>query len=164
MRSQPSVHPVTTFTRAEWHLLVRLPGQVVVAATSAEADSPRRTVAEGLAGIDAIAAGLQSPSPFVRRVVAMIYAEHDDGAPTATEFDDRAAGLADVLATCRRAAAMLAERCPAGDRAAYADWLLSIADRVCSASRSGGVLGIGGARVSDAERRFQDDLGRALGG
>jgi hypothetical protein len=158
------VHPVTTFTRAEWRLLVRLPGQIVVAATSAEADSPRRTVAEGLAGLDAIAAGLQSPSPFVRRVVAMIYAERDDDPPAAEEFDDRAAGLAEVLAKCRQASAMLTARCPAGDREAYAGWLRSIAERVCSASRSGGVLGIGAARTSEAERQFQTDLGRALGG
>lgn len=164
MRSQPSVHPATTFTRAEWDLLVRLPGQVVVAATSAEADSASRTVAEGLAGIDAIAAGVDSPNPLVRRVVGMIYAERDVDAPVAEEFDDRLTGLTDTLATCRRAAAMLAERCPAGDRAAYGAWLLAIAGRVCQASRSGGVLGVGGAQISLAEQRFLTDLAIALGG
>ena len=51
------------FRRAEWELLVRLPGRVVVAATSAHVDPARRTtVAEGLAGIDAIAAGRASAS------------------------------------------------------------------------------------------------------
>ena len=163
MRSQPSVHP-TTFNSAEWDLLVRLPGQIVVASTSAEADSPRRTVAEGLAGLDAIAAGLDSPNPLVRRVVGMIYAERDDDAPAAEEFDDRAVGLAGVLATCRLAATLLGTRCPPGDLEAYAGWLRAIADRVTHASRSGGVLGIGGAHVSAAEQQFLVDLDRALGG
>ena len=53
---------VTPFTRAEWERLVKLPGRVVVAATSAQADSARHTVHEGLAGIDAIAAGRASAS------------------------------------------------------------------------------------------------------
>ena len=56
---------------------------------------------------------------------------------------------------------MLAARCPAGDREAYAGWLRSIAERVCSASRSGGVLGVGGARTSEAERQFLDRPRRA---
>lgn len=162
MRSQPSVHPPAAFTRSEWVLLVRLPGQVVVAATSAEADSPGRTVAEGLAGIDAIAAGRKSPNPLVRRLVEMIYAETDDDAPVAEEFADRVTGMAEALANCRTAATMLATRAPSGDREAYAAWLYSIASRVCAAARSGGLLGVGGAQVSDAERRFLTDLEAAL--
>jgi hypothetical protein len=153
-----------SFTRAEWDLLTRLPGQVVVAATSAEADSPSRTVAEGLAGIDAIAAGLDSPNALVHRVVGTIYAAPDDGSPTAEEFTDRAAGLASVIATCRTAAAVLAARCTPDDAVAYAGWLRSIAERVCSASRSGGLLGVGGAQVSPAEEAFLADLSAALGG
>src|SRR5690348_9328225 len=88
----------TMFSRNEWDLLVRLPGQVLIAATSAEPDSPRRTVAEGLAGIDAIAAGRGSHNALVRGVVATIYAERDDDGPTAVEFNDRESGIAAVVA------------------------------------------------------------------
>ena len=45
------------FEPHEWELLVRLPARIMIAATSAEKDSDRRTVDEGLAGINAIAAG-----------------------------------------------------------------------------------------------------------
>src|SRR5262249_31368691 len=84
MQSQPASHRrggvgQSTFSREEWDLLVRLPGRVVIAATSAEPDSPHHSVAEGLAGIDAIAAGRNSASTFVRGVVSAIYAEQDDG-------------------------------------------------------------------------------------
>jgi hypothetical protein len=153
-----------TFTSAEWDLLVRLPGQVVIAATSTESDNPRLTVAEGLAGIDAIAAGRVSENPLVRSVVGTIYAELVQDAATAEEFSDRARGIAGVLTSSRRVAAVLGDRCAAGDREAYRQWVKSIAERVCQASRSGGVLGIGGATVSVDERRFLADLSGALGG
>lgn len=165
----PKTDVDTLFTRAEWDLLVKLPGKVVIAATSAEADSPARTVAEGLAGLDAIAAGRSSDNPLVRRVVATIYtepdtAEPDEGVATAEEFVDRAAGLAGVLDACRVAAGVLARRAEPDDRRAYQAWIFSIADRVCGVSRSGGVLGIGGVAVSPAEREFLADVTVALGG
>src|SRR5256885_7669493 len=92
---------VTPFTRAEWDRLVKLPGRVVVAATSAQVDSARHTVLEGLAGIDAIAAGRASVSRLVRDVVAAIYHEPDDDRPAAEEVLDRAARVAPGLARCR---------------------------------------------------------------
>jgi hypothetical protein len=148
---------------AEWELLIRLPAQVMIAATSAEADSPRRTVAEGLAGIESIAAGRASDSDLVRAVVAAIYAQSEDDQPAAEEFTDPAAGLAEVLAACEATTRVLAARADPADSAAYRQWLQSIAARVCGASRSGGVLGIGGERFSAAERRFLAELGAALG-
>ena len=41
---------VTPFTRAEWERLVKLPGRVVVAATSAQADAADRTGRKGCFG------------------------------------------------------------------------------------------------------------------
>ena len=148
----------------DWDLLVRLPGQVVVAATSAEPDTPRRTVAEGLAGIDAIAAGRQSTSPLVRDVVAAIYQESGDDPPAAEEFADPSAGIAQVLGACRDAACALGERAGPEDAEAYRRWIEAIAERVCRASRSRGLLGFGGAALSPAERRFLADIGAAFGG
>jgi hypothetical protein len=155
---------VTPFTRAEWDRLVKLPGRVVVAATSAQPDSARHTVHEGLAGIDAIAAGRASASRLVRDVVAAIYHEADEDRPVAEEFQDRAAGIAAVLAECRDARRLLAERTGRADADAYRNWLVAIATRVCHAARTGGLLGIGGAAVSPAERRFLAELEAALSG
>jgi hypothetical protein len=148
----------------EWALLVTLPRRVLIAATSAERDSAKHTVAEGLAGIEAIAAGRASPSRLVHDVVAAIYAEPDlDDAPTAEEFTDPEVGIAGVLADCRLAARLLADRVPRADAGAYRDWLTDIATAVCSAARTGGIFGFGAVTVSPAERRFLDELNGCFG-
>jgi hypothetical protein len=153
------------FSREEWDLLVKLPGRVVVAATSAQAAPARRTVAEGLAGIDAIAAGRASASRLVRDVVAAIYAETEaDDQPVAEELHDHPMGIADVLGDCRTAGQLLALRTGQEDCDAYRHWLEAIAARVCRAARTGGGLGRGAAPVSPAERRFLTDLAAAFDG
>jgi hypothetical protein len=149
------------FGRDEWELLVRLPGQVVVAATSAEADSPRRTVTEGLAGIEAIAAGRDSVSGLVRDVVAEIYHETDTP-PAAEEYRDPAAGIAGVLAACRQAAGVLATRTGREDADAYRHWIEAIATRVCHAARGTDLLGFGGPPVSASEWHFLAELAAAF--
>jgi hypothetical protein len=161
-RSRPREAAGTdAFTTPEWARVVALPRRVIVAATSAEPDNPRRTVAEGLAGLEAVAAGRASDSDLVRAVVADFYAETEDDGPVAEEFVDRVGGLAAVLAECREATRLLGRADPA-DSAAYRQWIQSIAARVCAAARSGGVLGVGGEQVSAKERRFLADLGKAL--
>jgi hypothetical protein len=144
--AMPSID--TTFTRAEWTLLVRLPGQVVAAATVAGQDRGTATVAQALAGLDAIAAGRGSSNALVRRVVGAIYAERDAEAGAV-------AGRAAVVDGCRRAAGILAAR-SADDRDAYRDWVLSAAERVCGTGRRDGPSGDAG--------RLLADLATALGG
>ncbi len=150
------------FEPHEWELLVRLPARIMIAATSAEPDSDRRTVAEGLAGINAIAAGASSSSDLVRAAVAAIYAEADPDPPTAEQFRDRTAGITEVLVSCRAASLVLDARVAPADARAYRDWIESIAEKVCGAAKSGGVLGVGGVTHSAAEQRFLVDLAEAL--
>jgi len=148
----------TTFSHSEWDLLVRLPGRVVIAATSADADGSRRSVAEALAGLDAIAAGRDSPNALVREVVGAIYAEH--GADADFDATDRETGLAQVVVACREAAAALTEHGTPADRAAYEQWLESIAFRVCDAS---GPAAEGASALGATEKRFLDELSEAFG-
>jgi hypothetical protein len=169
MPSQPTSSRFSTstalqFTPAEWDILIRLPRRVLIAATSAERDTAKHTVAEGLAGIEAIAAGRASPSRLVRDVVAAIYAEPDEDSPVGEEFADPTAGIASVLTECRYAVRLLAERTPGEDAAGYRRWLTDIATTVCTAARTGGLPGVDATRASEAERRFLDDLARALDG
>jgi hypothetical protein len=149
------------FRRAEWELLVKLPGRVVVAAVvvagpPAHADPAPRTVAEGLAGIDAIAAGRASASRLVRDIVAAIYDEPDDDRPPVEELT--------VVDACRAAGRLLAERVGRVDADAYRHWLVAIATRVCHAARTGATLGLGGQPISTAEREFLARLEAALTG
>lgn len=152
------------FSPGECDLLTRLPAQVVIAAISAEVDTARHTVVEGLAGIEAIAGGRAFDSELVRAVVAAIFAEPDEAegsratGAAAQEFADRSRTMVDVLATCRSATAVLAARADPADSAAYRQWLQSIAARVCAAAHPGA----GDERCDDRGRRFVDDLGGAL--
>jgi hypothetical protein len=143
-----------SFPSAEWNLVVRLPGRVLIAATAVERDNVTHSVAEGLAGIEAIAAGRASPSPLLRDVVAAIYAEQA-GDSDPREFADPRSGIAGVLADCRVVARTLDRRASVADAAAYRDWLVGIAVTICAVTRVEG-------RTTPAERRFLADLSLAL--
>jgi hypothetical protein len=161
MRSQPSARsrePVTA-DPDEWNLLVRLPGQVVVATTLAVAGPPDRRMAEGLAGIDAVAAGRFSACGLVREVVAAIYAEGDTEPPVPAPPGTSVEG---ALADCRRAAAVLGRQ-PRAAADGYRSWLVSVAARTCHARLPGGLAERGTRAAPAAERLFLSRLTAALG-
>ncbi|PZF97195.1 hypothetical protein [Micromonospora deserti] len=152
-RAAPSTTAV--YSAAEWDLLTSLPGQVIVAAAAPGPGRPRRGVAAGLAGLDAVAAGRAFDSDLVRAVVAAIYARHDGTPPPA----DRLTDLVDLLAACRAAVRVLGRRADPADSAAYRQWVQSVAARVCRAAPAGGAE----LPPAPVDRRFLDRLGGALG-
>jgi hypothetical protein len=156
----------SAYSDDEWGLLVGLPQSVMIAASAAEDDGSRRTLSEGEAGLDAIAAGRESANPLVRDVASEVVERvggPEVGAETAmVPLPDRDAGLAEVLDRARGAAMLLTAKAPAGDAAAYKHWVVGIAEQVVGAARSGGFLGIGGEWVSESERRFVDELSAIL--
>lgn len=56
---------------------------------------------------------------------------------------------------------IIARKSPA-DAQAYRDVILSAAQRAAEASKEGGVFGVGGAKISEAEQRALDDIRTAL--
>lgn len=157
---------MTEYSDEEWGLLVGLPQAVATAASAAESDGTRRTWAEGAAGQDAIAAGRESGSGLVERVARELIArvgDPEEGVePPVISPPDRQAALTDVIDRARAAAALLDGRAEPGEAAAYKHWLVTIAEEVVGAARSGGVLGVGGDVVTDSERRFRDELAAVL--
>jgi hypothetical protein len=161
------------FSDQEWSLLVGLPESVLSAASIVESDSGHRTQSEGEAGLAAIADGRGSGSPLVEAVatalVAQLGGDPDLGEepPVVVAPDDPAGYIAECLARAQAASALLAAKSPedigAGDAGAYRHWLVTIADSVVNAASSGGLLGIGGERVSAAEQSFVGRLTVALG-
>lgn len=134
---------ITQYTQAEWDLLVHLPGRMVAVATSDETASAGQSVTEAVAGLNAIAAGRGSPNALVRQVVGTIYAELDFDSPASRDggVADDMTSLVPLLASCRQAAAILAEHASEADRLAYEKWLESIAIVVCDAFPMTGDLG-----------------------
>lgn len=158
----------SAYSPAEWRLLTRLPGQVIVAAmlTGAGPATRTRTVRSGVAGLAAIAAGRASDSDLVRAVARDIYAGAEEW-PAGGRTVDRAAAVVGLFPTCRAVARLLAESDPA-DSAAYRQWVQSVAARVCAARHRDPRTGEAARRAGEAplcavDRRFLDDLGVALG-
>jgi hypothetical protein len=163
----------TIFGDSDWSLLVGLPLSVLSAASIVQSDSGHRTLAEGEAGLAAIAEGRESGSPLVEAVAADLIAqvggdpEQGEEPPVVVAPDDPAAYVADCLSRAEAASALLsaksADGVGAGDAGAYRHWLVAIAEAVVNAAASVGLLGIGGDRVSAAEQTFVDRLTAALG-
>ena len=154
------------FSDEEWGLLVGLPQAVLTAASAAESDGARRTKAEGAAGLDAVSAGRESGNGLVAAVANELVSRVGD--PDAGEElpvivpADPAKLIDDVLDRAEQAATLLAKRVDPGEAGAYKHWLVSIAEQVVTAAPTGGVLGLGGEQVTEAERRFRDRLATAL--
>jgi hypothetical protein len=60
-------------------------------------------------------------------------------------------------------AAVIAEKAPAAETAAYKEWLLSVARSVAESGREGGFLGIGSQRVSEKEEVVLENYRKTLG-
>jgi len=154
------------FTDAEWGLLVGLPQSVLTAAGAASHDSARKSRAENAAGLAEIADGRASASPLVAAVAAA--AVDSAGDPELgeelplVEPGDPAGYADDVLERAAEAAELLAGKAADADTETYKHWLVGIADIVVGAASTGGVLGLGGEPVTDAERSFRDKLAKAL--
>ncbi|MEV4756676.1 hypothetical protein AB0J86_16385 [Micromonospora sp. NPDC049559] len=154
------------FSDEEWGLLVGLPQSVLTAASAAESDGSRRTMAENAAGLDAIAAGRESASPLVAAVADEVVSrvgdpEEGEELP-AIEPADPGAMIADVLQRARTAAGLLAGKVDEGEAGAYKHWLVEVAEQVVTAAPTGGLLGLGGDIVTESERRFRDQLAEVL--
>lgn len=160
-RTSPIPRHAGSFAPDEWRLLIRLPAEVMVAAIAAGGHE-QRTVAEGLAGLDAIAAGRGSDSDLVRCVVRAIYSEPEEGIAAPVPTGEPGQQVAQVLAHCRRAASVLRAGADPADAAAYRHWVQQVAIRVCGAARSGGLLGLGAEPIADRQQTLLDDLAAAL--
>jgi len=160
MSNQPRRLPIALhFDRDEWELLVTLPRRILIAASTATAEGPEPGVADGLAGLAAIASGHDSPSQLIREVVAAIYAEflHDEEASSEAEPPGNRAR---TLAAAGRASEVLSGRVDPTDASAYTRWLGDIASAVVGASATS--AGAPGNRVRLADHGFLDQLRSAL--
>ena len=149
----PSRAVAGAITIDEWRRLTGLPAEVMIMAVTALGRC--RTVTEGLAGLDAIAAGRAYDSDLVRAVVAAIYAE-----PEPEEERTYPTERARVLADCRQVSGILRAHTDPADAAAYKHWVQQVAVRVC---RAGGMRPDQlGAPATGMERSLLDDLTLAL--
>jgi len=70
---------------------------------------------------------------------------------------------AQVLADAMQVAKILDEKATPQEAEEYKEWAMHIAENVAKAAKEGGFLGIGGTRVSDAEKETFAQIAAALG-
>lgn len=71
--------------------------------------------------------------------------------------------LAEVVAKkCGEASQLLAAKSTEQEAGGFKQWSLEVGEKVASAAKEGGFLGIGGERVSEAEKEVLDQLTAAL--
>ena len=67
-----------------------------------------------------------------------------------------------TIQKCEEVAELLQSKSNADESAEYKAWAMSVADKVANAAKEGGFLGIGGERVSEAERDVIQRVSTAL--
>jgi hypothetical protein len=154
----------SSFTPEEWQVLFTAAPMIGMGVSLASPNGPFGVVKEMFAVGMAISETLQagSSSPLVKAVI-------DDMKARGTK-PERPAGMDNpesakrvVLDTMKRVSTVLAAKATPDEAAGFKSWLLGIADKVAQASNEGGFFGIGGERVSQAEKQAIADLAAALG-
>ena len=70
---------------------------------------------------------------------------------------------AEAISSVKQAIAILAQKGTPEDVKAYRAWIGAVAEGVANAASSGGFLGFGGEKVSDAEKAFLGEVTAAMG-
>ncbi len=160
----------TTFTREEWTLLLESPMMAGMAITAADPSGLWGLLKESFAGGSALAKVMADPgaNPLVK-ALANDFSTSEGRSATRDGLKAKFANSqpADVktksIEALRQVSAVLAAKAP-GDAAAFKSWLRQISQGTAeAASEGGGLLGIGGVQVSDAEKATLAEISAALG-
>jgi hypothetical protein len=152
-----------SFTPEEWRTLARTPVEVMFGVVMSsygglrrELGAIRRTLrhTEEFPSETELVAQL---SGFLGVNAAKLRREAESG-----DLDSRLT-KARAYDSCRASASILVDRTSEAERREYGRFVLWCAERVAQAGVEGGVLRIGGRRLSPAERRFLDSVAEALG-
>jgi hypothetical protein len=151
------------YTAEEWELLMRAPIMAAMAVVAASPSGPIGVIKEMFAvgRVLVEGGGEGEANALVNALVSEVKAGHRPAAATESlQSTEEAKTLA--LKACREVSALLARKAPAAEADGFKRWLLTTAQRTAEASKEGGFLGIGGVRVSDAEKAALAEVASAL--
>ena len=158
-----------SFTPDEWSKILQSTMLAGIAVTAAEPSGLWGALKEAFASSSALAAAKSNAgsSELIKAVVA----EFETKEGRASIQEGLRQHLADAkpadavqrsLANLREVTAILDAKAPQ-DAAGFKTWLRAISQNVSEASSEGGFLGIGGVKVSDAEKATLAEISKALG-
>jgi hypothetical protein len=146
------------FTPVQWAAVVDA-APAIARAVAAAAGKPADTVRE----LGAFETSLASATSFGNELLGELIDAVRDRLATGAVVGPPDRAVMDGIEAARKAGAILAALAAPDDAAAVRTWLVGLARTVGSAAREGGLLGIGGALVSDAEEQLILELSEALG-
>ncbi|EMA07547.1 hypothetical protein [Haloferax denitrificans] len=150
------------FTPEEWRTLAQTPVEVMYGVVIVSNGGLRRelkTIRRTLRQTDEF----EPESELVTHVAGFVRVNADRVRRDAETHDfTRAVAIARAHDYSREAAGIVRARATAAERAEYAQFVRWCAERVADAGVEGGLLGLGGRRISPAEREFIDAIGETL--
>ena len=150
------------YSKDEWESLLKAPMMAAMAVVAASPSGPIGVVKEMFAVGKGLLEGAEgTTNPLIAAVVADFKAGNRPATPAERPHDlDQV--KAQALGACRDLTALLARKAP-GEAEGFKRWLLGTAQRTAEAAKEGGVFGIGGVSVSDAEKAALGEVAVALG-
>jgi hypothetical protein len=157
------------FGSDEWSKILQSPLVAGLAITAAEPSGLFGALKEAFASSSALAAAKSNPdsNELIKAVIADFEtkeARSDVHESLRQQF--KGTKVAEIvqtsLANLKEVSAILDAKAPQ-DAAAFKTWLRAISQSVAEAASEGGFLGIGGIKVSDAEKATLADVSKALG-
>jgi hypothetical protein len=159
-----------SFTKEEWTLLLESPIIAGMAVTAADPSGLWGLLKESFAGGSALTQAVTgaNTNPLVKAVVTdFSTSEGRSAARDGLKAKFAASQAADLkknsIDSLRQISALLDAKAP-GDAAAFKAWLRQISQSTAdAATEGGGLFGIGGVQVSDAEKATLAEISAALG-
>lgn len=155
------------FTPDEWTKVLESIVAAGVAIAAADPSGWWGTFKEAAAGTPVLSDAKDDPNlnELIKSAITD-FERSDDGSILAMQqrfrHGDPAESVRRSLESLHEVSAIL-DTNAADDAAAFKSWLYAISEKVAEAAVEGSILGFGGTRVSEAERRTLRDISRALG-
>ena len=154
------------FTSEEWQLILSMPQVASLYLALASPSGPLGLAQEMMASTRGLMEALKSSSgnELIDAVAADIREKAEKRErlePPLKTSNDVNEMRSQCLQTCREVAALLSQKAPA-DAQAYKQWAYQAAQNSANAAKEGGVFGIGGERVTEAETAALKELAIAL--
>jgi hypothetical protein len=156
------------FTPEEWTTILQGPMLVGIAISTADPSGLWGTLKEAAASSSALAAAKldAGSNELIKAVIADIGTSDGRSAVQKALRDcfadaEPAHCVQRSLAHLREVSALLDVKAPS-DAVGYKTWLCGISQKVAEAAVEGSFLGVGGAKVSDAEKATLADIAKAL--
>jgi|ERR1700752_2576853 len=154
------------FTAEEWQLILSMPQVASLYLALASPSNPLGLAQEMIASTKGIVETIKTSSgnELLDAVSADIrekVEKRERLEPPFKTSNDLNQIKAQCLQTCREVAALLSQKAPA-DAQAYKQWVYQAARNTANAAKEGGVFGIGGEPVSEAETAALKEIASAL--